>query len=137
MFPQSILEALVYEEREQQWNRVLASGGSCLFVAEVAGAVVGFACGGRNRDRHYEHTYPGELQAIYLLKAHQRLGIGRALFENVRAWLGSNGLAAFLLWVVAENPSCAFYERLGGTRIVTQPTEIRGARVIESAYGWR
>jgi hypothetical protein len=42
-----------------------------------------------------------------------------------------------MLWVVVENPACAFYERLGGTCIVTRPAEARGAQIIESAYAWQ
>jgi GNAT superfamily N-acetyltransferase len=135
MFPAFVLDALSYAEREQQWSDALAAGGSCLFVAEVELQIVGFAAGGPNREDRADE-YPGELWAIYLLQARQGRGLGRTLFEAVRAWLHARELEPFLLWAVADNPACGFYERLGGTRIVTQPADIRGAQVIECAYAW-
>lgn len=135
MLPQSVLDAVTHEEREAQWSASLARGGSCLFVAEADGTPAGFAAGGPNRDPAYAE-YPGELWAIYLLQRAQRRGLGRALFETVRGWLHARGLEPFLLWVLADNPACAFYERLGGTRVVTQAALIRGAQVVECAYVW-
>jgi GNAT superfamily N-acetyltransferase len=137
MFPQPVLDALTYEERELQWRRALASGTGGLFVAQVDREVVGFAACGRNRDPDYESTHPGELQAMYLLESYHGLGLGRSLFTAVRVWLESRALTPFMLWVVVENPACAFYERLGGTCIVTRPAEARGAQIIESAYAWQ
>jgi len=135
MLPAFVLDALTYAERERQWIEALPAGGSCLYVAAVDGTIAGFAAGGPNREPGYE-AYPGELWAIYLLRAHQGRGLGRALFAAVRDWLGARGLEPFLLWVVTGNPACSFYERLGGTRIRTQPAEIRGAQILESAYAW-
>jgi GNAT superfamily N-acetyltransferase len=135
LLPGFVLDALSYAERERQWADALAAGGSCLFVAEAQGHIVGFAAGGPNREDRADE-YPGELWAIYLLREQQGRGLGRALFEAVRAWLRERELEPFLLWAVADNPACGFYERLGGTRIVTQPADIRGAQVIECAYAW-
>jgi GNAT superfamily N-acetyltransferase len=135
MFPAFVLDALSYAEREEQWTDALTAGGSCLFVAEVDEQIVGFAAGGPNRE-DLADEYPGELWAIYLLQAAQGRGLGRVLFEAVRGWLRVRELEPFLLWAVADNPACGFYERLGGTRIVTQPADIRGAQVIECAYAW-
>jgi GNAT superfamily N-acetyltransferase len=137
MLPAAVLNALTYGEREAQWHEALRSGGGCLFVAEVDGRIVGFACGGPNREAADEAAYPGELYAIYLLRAYQGLGLGRALFDAVGAWLRSHRLTPFLLWVISDNPSCAFYERLGGRCIVSRrPTDVRGANVFESGYSW-
>jgi GNAT superfamily N-acetyltransferase len=135
MLPAFVLDALTYSEREQQWTDALTAGASCLFVATIDDAVVGFASGGPNREPNYK-AYPGELWAIYLLRAHQGHGLGRALFDAVRTWLRARHLEPFLLWAIADNPACAFYERLGGARIVTQSADIRGALVIECAYAW-
>jgi len=137
MIPQFVLDALTYEQREHQWNQALVDGESGVFVAQSGGDVAGFACGCRNRDPDYETAYPGELQSIYLLERYQQKGLGRALFDAARTWLKAQGLVPFMLWVVTDNPACAFYERLGGTRIVTRPTDVRGANVIESGYAWR
>jgi GNAT superfamily N-acetyltransferase len=135
LIPHFVLDALSYAERERQWSSAMATGESCLFVAEVDGEIVGFAAGGPNREDD-ARGYPGEVWAIYLLRAHQGLGLGRALFDAVRGWLRTHGLEPFLLFAVDGNPACGFYERLGGTRILTQLADIRGAQVMECAYAW-
>ncbi len=136
LLPDFVLRGLSYDERERQWRRALAEGETCLYVARVDGVVPGFAAGGTNRDPEFADVYPGELYAIYLLRAYQGLGLGRSLFAAVSMWLRTQGFGRFLLWAVAENPSCGFYERLGGMRFITRPTEVHGADVDESGYGW-
>jgi hypothetical protein len=42
-----------------------------------------------------------------------------------------------LLWVLAENPSRKFYERLGGQLVYEKTVTIGGVPLIEVAYGWR
>jgi GNAT superfamily N-acetyltransferase len=135
MLPAFVLDALSYEERAQQWTQSLERGGACTYVAEHDGHIVGFASGGPNREDGYPE-YPGELQTLYLLRSAQGLGLGRALFETVRDWLRARELEPFMVWVIAANPACRFYERFGATRIVTQESEIRGALVLDCIYAW-
>ena len=41
-----------------------------------------------------------------------------------------------LVWVLTENPSRAFYERMGGRFVREAPVTICGAPLVEVAYGW-
>jgi len=41
-----------------------------------------------------------------------------------------------LVWVLAENPSRAFYDALGGIVVNSKMIEIGGRELQEVAYGW-
>lgn len=41
-----------------------------------------------------------------------------------------------MLWVFSVNPSCGFYERMGGKKLRTRVTERGGATTEHTAYGW-
>ena len=135
--PQAFLDGLSYRDREALWTRVLNTPprDSCLFVAEdAARGLVGFAHGARERTGH--PTYEGELYAIYLLEAFQGRGLGRDLALAVVASFIGHGIRSMLVWVLADNPACRFYEALGGSRIEVKRVTIGGAELDEVAYGW-
>jgi GNAT superfamily N-acetyltransferase len=136
--PDDFLASLSYEQREQLWRQALTdpSSPSFVYVAEdESGKIAGFASGGPERTR--EPVYTGELYAIYLLAQHQGKGVGRQLAITLVNRLRQEGMTALLLWVLAENPSRKFYERLGGRPISDKTVMIGGVPLIEVAYGWR
>ena len=101
----------------------------------AAGEVVGFAASGPERSGN--EIYQGELYAIYLLEAYQRQGVGQQLTRAVVNDLLLHGLSSILVWVLADNPSRAFYEALGGQYVAEQQITIGSAQLTEVAYGWR
>jgi GNAT superfamily N-acetyltransferase len=137
--PDSVLAGLSYEQREQYWYSVLTSPTETLqwiHVAEdEAGQVVGFACGGTEREN--DPDYKGELYAIYLLASYQKQGIGRTLTYTIAQDLLDAGIQSMLVWVLAQNPSRAFYESLGGQFLRDKAITIGGVTLTEVAYGWR
>ena len=135
--PGDYLAALSVDDREQRWAAILAGdlGRTCAFVAEDDGRrVVGFADGGPRREG--DPAYAGELYAIYILDDHQGQGIGRRLVSAVARRLSELGMPSMLIWALAVNPACRFYEALGGQLIERKPIEIGGATLEEVAYGW-
>lgn len=134
--PDQALAALSYEQREQNWRRIIAEtdNQSCVYVAENEAGLFGFASGGPERAGDTE--YDGELYAIYLLAERQRSGAGRRLALAVARHLMAGGRAAMLVWVLADNPARSFYESLGGRLIKEQEIAIGGAQLLEVAYGW-
>jgi len=103
-------------------------------VAEVDGQIMGFAAGGAEQSG--DLYYKGELYAIYLLDSHQRQGAGKRLTLAVAGALAQAGFQAMLVWVLAENPSRLFYEKLGGRELRTQLITIGERSYEEVAYGW-
>ena len=135
--PDDYLAQLSYSQREQYWRRWINAGHEkqFLYVAQDEGNIVGFALGGPERSRN--SIYDGELYVIYVLEAHQRKGIGRLLVSQVARSLLQQGIESMLVWVLADNPSRRFYERLGGEPVAEQNISIGGAELKEVAYGWR
>jgi ribosomal protein S18 acetylase RimI-like enzyme len=124
------------------WRSVLtrsaAPEGTQVFIAEAGGDIVGFgACGDQRDGKLGEQGFDGEIGAIYVLKSHQRAGIGIGLMRLMAHSLLGRGRKAASLWVLRENLFArAFYERLGGTLIGERVDELSGATVAEVAYGW-
>ena len=123
ILPQEDLDALDVAERAALWRGLAARPDRRVAVAEAEGRVVGFACAGPGREAI--EGYPGEIMALYVLRAHQGRGAGRALLGDALAWLGTPAY----LWVLAANPSRGFYERMGGRVLALR-------RDDEVAYGF-
>lgn len=137
LLPQDYLDHFSYEEQTQDWQDLL--GGDMtdvLYVAEnERDDLVGYAVG-RPGSTNLE-GYDCELVSLHVRRADQRQGIGCRLFAATAAWLQARGGAALMLWVLKQNPSRAFYERLGG-RLSGQQAIMLGDDVpaVEVAYGW-
>lgn len=139
MIPDEHLANLSEEGRASMWKRVLSKPQpDCrlwVAVCDKTATIVGFANGGLNRDPKLA-DYTGELFAIYVLKAHQGLGYGRALFERVAADLQAGGHRSMLLWVIKDNPTVGFYGAMGGAPCSEKVDDIGGRPVVELAMGW-
>jgi ribosomal protein S18 acetylase RimI-like enzyme len=136
LLPDEFLASLSEAGYSDRWRRVVAERTSKVYVAEDGAEVVGFASGGR--ERAGETGYEGELYAIYVLDAAQRRGFGRELVRATVGGLREMGLADMIIWVLTDNhPARAFYERLGGVYVRSQPITIGDATLEEVGYGWR
>lgn len=132
VFPES---AFVVEERQRSWREAFARewpATSKVFVAEVEGAVVGFAGVGASR----EEEGVGELYTIYVDPERWGAGAGRALIEQAEASLAAAGFAEAMLWVLEGNERAErFYRAAGWRRDGGRKAEdFRGARVTEVRY---
>jgi GNAT superfamily N-acetyltransferase len=126
------------EDRTRMWVTVLR--GETDTVAHVfvgvgsTGQVVGFISGGPIRDPW--PPFEGELYAMYLLAAVQRHGLGRKLIRAWAADLLDRGLNSAIVGVLAGNPACQFYERLGARRVRDGTYTLGGHAYPEVWYGW-
>jgi GNAT superfamily N-acetyltransferase len=136
MLPDEFLASLSEANYTERWKRVIVEGSSKVYLAEDETGVVGFASGGR--ERAGEQGYKGELYAIYVVDAAKRRGFGRELVRAMVGGLRELALGDMIVWVLRDNsPARAFYERLGGVYVRSQPTTIGRATVEEVSYGWR
>jgi GNAT superfamily N-acetyltransferase len=137
--PEGFLAEMSYEDFEDRWRGWLKNVGEPRLAYRVAelpsGRIVGFASGGPRHGPLYT-DYAGELYTLYLLREHQRVGIGQRLLGSVARGLAEGGTYSLLAWVLACNPSRGFYEAVGGELLGSQEIEIGGARLEEVAYGW-
>ena len=123
------------QEFTKRWSKRIENDPSIsICVAEADGVLCGFASGGRLRVP--VSYYAAELYAIYLLPAAQGNRIGRNLFAAMVDELARQELRHLLVWTLQENPSTAFYERLGGSVVANSILEIGGKKLPSIAYGW-
>lgn len=105
-FPPGVIEGFPASARSRMWSQVMATGSGELWVADLAGRIVGFACGGPSRDEPPVRAL--ELGSIYVLAAYHGTGLGQKLLD---AAIGRRGAS---LWVLNDNPRArAFYARNG------------------------
>lgn len=95
---------------------------------------MGPARDGRLLDRGLD----GEVRAIYVLRAEQGAGLGRALLAWSAGALLARGHRGMGVWAIAGNaPARAFYERMGGRLAMGEsPCEVAGHPTTKVAYGW-
>ncbi len=91
------------------------SGYSCLFVAEVAGDIVGFASGElREGSSAFDARTWAAVEDVYVLPKLRSRGIGRALLAACRNWAQDKGANGITLQVAAKNERARkFYDELG------------------------
>jgi ribosomal protein S18 acetylase RimI-like enzyme len=136
--PSSYLAQLNVSEREQLWKRGLQQQKHYIFVVEEDGKVCGFISGGKNRaTQGKEAEYEGEIYAIYLLKEAQGKGYGTKLVKALVDDFQRERIRSMVVWVLADNPSRRFYERLGGEKIAEEVVDIGGKKLTEWCYSWK
>ena len=142
LLPGALLDGLSAEARADMWSAVLddpaAFGGTAIVVATSGGRIVGFgACGGQRDEALKAQGFAGEIGALYVLRLHQRSGVGGSLMSRMAGKLLDQGRRAAALWVLRENlPARTFYERLGGVPVGDRKAGLEGTMLRETAYGW-
>ena len=123
---------------EEDTDDPVTFDGTSVFVAEKQTAIVGFGACCEQRDPALRaQGFDGEVNAVYVLRSHQSVGVGKALIALMADDLVSRGRQAASLWVLRENnPARTFYERLGGTLVGERTEIVRGTHRSEVAYGW-
>lgn len=130
LLPPSEIAARDQSVRETQWTNQIASGASRIALVPD----FGFAQAGPQRDKVLlARGYPQELYAIYILRAGQGRGLGRALLRAVTAASGGPMTAL----VLAENTSAIeFYRTTGATLVDTRNEFVGAAPITEQAFAW-
>ena len=111
-------------------------GGHAGFVAiaqEGAGGVVGFTTGGLSRR---PGIADGEIETLYLLDDYRERGIGRRLMRAMASHLASLSANSAFVWVLEQNPSRWFYERLGARIAAREEMSFAGQKTTQVAYAW-
>ncbi|NRA62830.1 MAG: GNAT family N-acetyltransferase [Pseudobacteriovorax sp.] len=125
--PETHLATLSKENSQKMWTTIIGQPkpDSFVKVAVADDQIVGFVSCGRARDK--DLAYEGEVYAIYLRKQFQGLGIGKAMFQSTMEGLRERSMGTFYLWVLADNPTVAFYRAQGGRLGGDKVEEIGGA----------
>lgn len=136
-------DSAMQARREVSWRQGVADPTQVVRLAEMDGQVVGLASGGPLRPHpglpaeQLPAEYDAELYTLYLLRAAQGRGLGRRLVAEVAGGLGQQGFRGLALWVLAANPTRAFYGHLGGALLGQRTEETPYGELQEVAYGWQ
>lgn len=141
VLPDAHLAGLSLWREAAGYERAIADrrGGHAGFVAladgqEAPGAgVVGFVTGGLSRRPQIAE---GEVETLYLLDDFRERGIGRRLMRAMASHLASLGAQSAFAWVLEDNPSRWFYERLGARLAAREGLRFAGRPVTQLAYAW-
>jgi GNAT superfamily N-acetyltransferase len=122
-------------------------GGTGVTVATASGTdvpmgsgprIIGFTTAGRARgaDIAGKRLAEGEVETLYVLDDWRERGVGRRLMRAAGSHLVDIGCKSVYLWVLRDNPSRWFYQRLGGRPVAEQTVHIAGQAVAQTAFVW-
>jgi ribosomal protein S18 acetylase RimI-like enzyme len=132
--PDGFLASLTQEDRMRSWREQILADNISILVAEDETGMFGFVAGGEIRKKLED--YDAELYAIYLQRERQKQGAGRILCLTLASALQTKGFTSMLVWVLEQNPSVSFYERLGAVQTARKIINIGGVDLQELAFGW-
>ena len=99
--------------------------------------IVGFATAGRARGGDVRHRLgEGEVETLYVLDDWRERGMGRRLMRAAAAHLAEAGCRSCFVWVLRDNPSRWFYQRLGGKPAAEAAIKFAGQPVVQTAFVW-
>lgn len=141
MLPDRVLLGMSPERQTATWAGFLRHRSGDVFVAQEdrAGAgsearILGFGSCGPQRETAL--GYAGEVYTLYVTPDAQGNGLGRKLLLALFDRLVYCGHRSALIWVVRQNPSRFFYERLGGKLVLQRRLPVGGAPVEAVGFGW-
>ena len=133
--------------RQAAYYEAAIRGRGMVHVATASGAdvsngstprIVGFATSGlaRLNDSTGRRLADGEIETLYVLDDWRDRGLGRRLVRAAAASLLKADCRSVFLWVLRDNPSRWFYQRLGGRRLADSTIRVGGRLVVQTAFVW-
>ena len=140
-------QAVHYDQAIRSGTGVMVAIASGVDVAPSGAArIIGFTTAGRARRGEVNgqvlgHVLgqvlgQGEIETLYVLDDWRDRGVGRRLLRAAAAWLAEAGCKSAFLWVLRDNPSRWFYERLGGRPVAEASIQVAGQGVTQTAFVW-
>jgi ribosomal protein S18 acetylase RimI-like enzyme len=147
ILPDTYLASLSAARQAAFYDRTIRSLAGWVHVATASGRdagadgaparVVGFVTAGPARPvRGIKPPADGEIETLYVLDDWRERGLGRKLMQAAAADLAGSGCTSAFVWVLRQNQSRWFYERLGGRVAAEAEIEVAGRPVVQTAYVW-
>lgn len=138
VLPDDFLAGLSVARQSSYYERAIRVGLGvhvAVLSPEVLGVqrVVGFSTARRSRG---EQVGEGEVETLYVLDDWKENGLGRMLLRASAQHLAAMGCKSAFAWVLRDNPSTFFYERLGGKRVAASTTRVGGSDIPQTAFVW-
>jgi ribosomal protein S18 acetylase RimI-like enzyme len=129
------LVGLSEQRREAGWRSVILHEPRDVRIAvDADNDILGFGSCGTNRG---DRLFAGEVFTLYVAPDWQNRGIGRRLLIALFRRLVASGRNSAIIWVLRDNPSRFFYQRMGGLQVRHKALAIGGLAIGAVAYGWR
>ncbi|MBV9250141.1 MAG: GNAT family N-acetyltransferase [Acetobacteraceae bacterium] len=147
ILPDGFLARLSVPRQAAHYDAAIRSG-TGVFVATASGMdvpqgsgprVIGFTTAGRARSGSEvggRRLGEGEVETLYVLDDWRERGVGRRLLRAAAAHLAEIGCRSAFLWVLRDNPSRWFYQRLGGKPVAEAMIQFAGQQVMQTAFVW-
>lgn len=146
ILPDMYLAKLSVSRQAVHYDRAIRAGNGVL-VAIASGndvapggapRIVGFTTAGKARHGEGGSWTPGEgeVETLYVLDDWRDRGVGRRLLGAAARHLAEYGCRSAYLWVLRDNPSRWFYERLGGRSVAEATIQVAGQPVVQTAFVW-
>ena len=149
ILPHRGLLGMSYEGQTRQWSWTIRNNAEVqpvIVAVEADHGVVGFTSSGLARpgDRPASGHFGGfagerdvgEIYTLYVQPDFHDRGIGRGLLAAAFAAMADKGYGCGFLWVLRDNPSRYFYERVGGKAVAERQERMWGRTVDQVCYGW-
>lgn len=135
--PAEYLKSRTYKWQEERWVKRYFENKNTkefLYVAVTTdNEVVGFACGSSQNE---DIEFKGTINAIYILDSNQRQGTGKQLVKKIVEKLDKDEVEKMIIWAFEKNPSCKFYEKIGGKKVRRKIVNIGGKELVEVGFCW-
>jgi GNAT superfamily N-acetyltransferase len=134
ILPAAYLDNLRWQDRLPTWRRAIADPDRHVAAAFDDDAAVAVSLAGPTTE--FDSAIAGgQLYVIYVLKSHQRRGLGRRLLASAAEyWRAQGGDRLGLLVLAANHGASAFYEAVGGRSETTQKCTVAGIEIEETLY---
>lgn len=137
ILPDAYLAGLSISRLARQYEHLIRLGFGVHVAASynLSGAppVLGFATASRSRESQFGE---GEVEMLYVLDDYRDRGLGGQLLRASAKYLAQMGCRSAYAWVLRDNPSRYFYQRLGGKCIAAGTTQVAGEDIPQTAYAW-
>ena len=143
ILPEGYLARLSVPRQAGYYEAMLRMGEGVL-VATASGTdvpagerprIVGFATADIPRTAR-PRLADGEIHTLYVSDDWRERGIGRRLMRTAAGYLAEDGARSAYLWVLSDNPSRWFYERLGGRPVARGEIRVAGRTLMQTAFVW-
>ncbi len=146
ILPDAFLAKLSVSRQAAHYDAAIR-GGTGVMVATASGTdvpsgsgprIIGFTTSGRARhvDTVGRRLAEGEVETLYVLDDWRDRGIGRRLMRASASHLIDIGCKSAFCWVLRDNPSRWFYQRLGGKPVAETAIQIGGEKILQTAFMW-
>jgi GNAT superfamily N-acetyltransferase len=123
IMPESVLDSLSTDEREQFWLSVLETNARHNLVLEESARILGWAAFGPARDPDLDAQKIFELYGIYFHPLAWGHGLGRYLYKAAEEHMKRLPVEGVILWVLKENIRARkFYETMD---FILEPNQIK------------